>query len=61
MKRQKKYKAQGFYIEKNFECLCVITLGDNGRASPYTGIIIIIIIIIIFFFCGNFKKKKYNF
>jgi hypothetical protein len=29
-KKKKKYNAQGFYIEKKFECLYVVTLGDGG-------------------------------
>ncbi len=40
MRRQKKYKAQGFYIEKEFECLCVIILG-HGRVSSSTGLFLV--------------------
>jgi hypothetical protein len=34
-KWQKKYKAQGFYIENKFEYLCVVTLGDGGISSSF--------------------------
>jgi hypothetical protein len=40
MRRQKKYKAQGFYIEKEFECLCVVVLG-HGRVSSSTGLLLV--------------------
>jgi hypothetical protein len=40
MRRQKKYKAQGFYFEKGFECLCVVVLGD-GRVSSSTGLFLV--------------------
>jgi hypothetical protein len=35
MKRQKKYKTQGFYIKKEFEYLCVVTLGDGRVSSSF--------------------------
>jgi hypothetical protein len=35
MKRQKKYKAQGFYIDFFFEYLCLVTLGDGGISSSF--------------------------
>jgi hypothetical protein len=35
MKWQKKYTAQGFYIENKFESLCVVTLGDGGISFSF--------------------------
>ncbi len=36
----KRSKAQGFYIEKEFECLCLVILGD-GRVSSSTGLFLV--------------------
>jgi len=35
-KKQKKYKAQKFYIEEEFECLWGVPLGDGGVSSYVT-------------------------
>ncbi len=36
MKKQKKYKAQKFYIEHEFECLWGVPLDDGGVNSYVT-------------------------